>query len=334
MVLNNTNALGSQARAFKEEMLKIKGVEQATMTGFLPTAGARNDYPLFPDASQDVQKAASMQIWDVDENYIPTLNMQMVQGRNFSTQFPTDSLGIILNESAARLLGFKEAVNKDLYSMDDWPAKDLTRLRIIGVVKDFNFNSLRTEVTPLALRWRGNRGSMAIRINSSDISGLVTRIEARWKSMAAGQPFSYSFMNEDFNNQYDAEQCTGNIFVSFAILAIFIACLGLLGLAMFMVEQRTKEISIRKVLGASLGRILTLLSKDFLKLVAISIVIASPVAWWIMHRWLEGFAYRTGISWTVFLVTAIAALLIAVITISIQVIKTAIANPAKSLRSE
>lgn len=332
LVLNNTQALGRQAKAFKEELLRIQGVQQATMTGFLPTSGSRNDYPLFPDPSMDQAKAASMQIWNVDENYIPTLDMQMVQGRNFSRDFPTDSSGIILNEAAARLLGYTDAVNKVLYSMDNWPDED--KLHVIGVVKDFNFSSLRSQVVPLALRWRTQRGSMALRISTQNVAALVAHVEAKWKTMAAGQPFSYSFMDEDFNNQYRTEQRTGRIFISFAVLAILIACLGLLGLAMFMVEQRTKEISIRKVLGAGMSAILTLLSKDFLKLVAIAIIIASPLAWWIMNRWLQDFAYRTNISWTIFGITALAALSIAVITISFQAIKAAVANPAKNLRTE
>lgn len=332
LVLNNTQALGKQAKAFKEEMLRIQGVQRATMTGYLPTSGNRNDYPLFPDPSMDQAKAASMQIWNIDENYIPTLDMQMLQGRNFSRDFPTDSSGIILNESAARLLGYTDAINKVLYSMNNWPDED--KLHVIGVVKDFNFSSLRSQVVPLALRWRSNRGSIAMRVHTQNIPALIAQVETKWKTMAAGQPFSYTFMDDDFNNQYRTEQRTGRIFISFAVLAILIACLGLLGLAMFMVEQRTKEISIRKVLGASLGAILTLLSKDFLKLVTIAILIASPLAWWIMSRWLQDFAYRTNITWTVFAITALAALLVAVITISFQAIKAGVANPAKSLRTE
>jgi putative ABC transport system permease protein len=334
LVLENTNALKSATGAFREDILKINGVQSATMTGFLPTSAWRTDYPLFKDASGDAAKAASMQVWDVDENYIPTLGMKMVQGRNFSREFPTDSTGIIVNESAARLLGFRDPVNKDLYALDDFPKPDLTRLHVLGVVKDFNFNSLREEVTPLAIRWRRQNGRIAARISTQNTANLITRIESKWKEMAPGQPFHYSFMNEDFDKLYRTEQETGKLCITFAALAIFIACLGLLGLAMFTAEQRTREIGIRKVLGASVGGILSLLTGDFLKLVIIAVVMASPLAWWLMTKWLQSFAYRTSINWTVFALATGAALLTALVTISLQAIKAALANPVKSLRSE
>ena len=334
LIIQNTNALGSQAAAFREEVLKMNGAQSATMTGFLPTAPWRTDYPLFPVPTTDASKAASMQIWNVDENYIPTLGMRMVQGRNFSRDFLTDSTGIIINESAARLLGFRQAVNKDLYSLDNFPAKDLTHLHIIGVVKDFNFNSLHEEVSPLAMRWRKENGSIAVRIATKNIPGLIEQIENKWRAMAPSQPFNYTFMDQDFNKTYRSEQQTGGLFITFATLAIFIACLGLLGLAMFTAEQRTREIGIRKVLGASVGGILGLLTKDFLKLVVLSILVASPLAWWMMSKWLQDFAYRTSISWTVFAMATGAALVTAVATISVQALKSAMANPVKSLRTE
>lgn len=334
LVLQNTNALGSQAAAFRDEVLKMNGAVSATMTGYLPTANWRTDYPLFPVPTTDASRAASMQIWRVDENYIPTLGMQMVQGRNFSRDFPTDSTAIILNESAARLLGFRDAVNKDLYSLDNFPKKDLTHLHVIGVIKDFNFNSLREQVTPLAIRLGKENSRIAIRTATTNMPGLIARIENKWRAMAPSQPFNYTFMDEDFNNAYRAEQQTGQLFISFASLAIFIACLGLLGLAMFMAEQRTREIGIRKVLGASVGGILGLLTRDFLKLVVLSILVASPLAWWMMSKWLQDFAYRTSISWTVFAMATGAALVTAVATISVQAMKSAMANPVTSLRAD
>jgi putative ABC transport system permease protein len=334
LVLQNTHALGSKATAFKDDILKINGTQNITMTGFLPTGGWRSDNPLFPDAVPNQKNAASMQVWGVDENYIPTLGMQMAQGRNFSKQFPTDSTGIIINESAAKLLGFKDAVNRDLYTMDDFPASNLTRLHIIGVVKDFNFSSLREQVTPLALRLQNQRGSIAVRINTKNIPGFIAQISALWKTTVPGQPFNYSFMDEDFNNLYNSEQRTGKIFISFAVLAIFIACLGLFGLVTYAAEQRTKEIGIRKVLGASVGNIVGMLSKDFLKLVIIAAIIAFPLAWWGMHKWLQDFAYRVDIGWWIFLVAGILALVIALLTVSFQAIRAALMNPVSALRSE
>ena len=291
--------------------------------------------PLFPDATLDQKKAVSMQIWNVDENYIPTLGMHIIKGRNFSTDFQTDSTGIIINEAAAKLLGFNDPLNKTLYYMNDFKnGKDLTAYHIVGIVKDFNFSSLREEVTPLALFFHEQNGSISFRINTTNIPGLIAQVESKWKTMASGQPFNYSFMDDDFNNIYKSEQQTGKIFISFAALAIFIACLGLFGLVTYAAEQRTKEIGIRKVLGASVSTIVGMLSKDFLKLIIIAAFIAFPVAWWAMHSWLQHFAYRISITGWVFVIAGGMALIIALLTVSFQAIKAAIANPVKSLRTE
>ena len=335
LVIKNTFSLGNNSKAFKDEILQMSGVQNATMTGYLPTSEWRSDSPLFPDATLDQKKALSAQIWPVDENYIPTLAMKMVKGRNFSKDFLTDSTGIIINESAAKLLSFTDPVNKTLYYMNNFNnGKDITGYHIVGVVKDFNFSSLREEVTPLALMYRQQNGSISFRINTQDIPGLVAKIEDKWKTMAAGQPFTYSFMDDDFNNTYKSEQQSGKIFISFAIFAIFIACLGLFGLVTYAAEQRTREIGIRKVLGASVSGIVGMLSKDFLKLIIIAMFIAFPVAWWAMHSWLQHFAYRISITWWVFVIAGAMALLIALLTVCLQAIKAAIANPVKSLRTE
>jgi putative ABC transport system permease protein len=334
LVLQNTNALGQQTRTFRDDILRMSGVENATMTGYLPTSGWRSDNPLYPQADMDQKKAVSMQVWYIDDRYIPTLGMQMAQGRNFSTQFPTDSAGVIINESAAKLLGFKDLANKELYSMDDFPASNLTRLKVIGIVKDFNFSSLRDQVTPLAFRFGTQRASIAARVNTKNMPALIAQLETKWKTMAPGQPFRYTFMDEDFNNLYHSEQRTGKIFISFAVLAIFIACLGLFGLVTYAAEQRTKEIGIRKVLGASVSNIVGMLSKDFLVLVAVSSLIAFPVAWWAMNKWLQDFAYRVDIGWWIFLLAGALAIIVALTTVSFQAIRAALMNPVKSLRTE
>ncbi len=335
LVMRNTNALGTQAKAFKNEVLKIPGILNLTMTGFLPTSAWRSDNPLFPDAIPDQKRALSAQIWNIDENYIPTLGMQIIKGRNFSEQFLTDSSGIILNEAAVNLLGFKDPIDKPLYSMNSFTdSKDLTKLHVIGVIKNFNFNSLREQVTPLALLYRNQPGAIAIRIDAKNSHDLVNQLENKWKAMAPGQPFSYSFMDDDFNRMYDSEQRTGKIFITFAMLAIFIACLGLYGLVTYAAEQRTREIGIRKVLGASVGNIVGMLSKDFLKLVLISALIAFPLAGWMMSKWLQDFAYRIDMGWIIFVAAGLVALFIAFGTICFQAIKAAVMNPVKSLRTE
>jgi putative ABC transport system permease protein len=189
-------------------------------------------------------------------------------------------------------------------------------------------------VSPLALLWKEERGSITMRIETKNPGNILKQVEAKWKAALPAQPFSYSFMDEDFNNLYNAEQRTGKIFISFAVLAIFIACLGLFGLVTYAAGQRTKEIGIRKVLGATAGNIVAMLSKDLLKLVLISALIAFPLAGWMMNKWLEDFAYRIGISWWIFLLAGVLAILIALVTVSFQAIRAAIANPVKSLRTE
>jgi putative ABC transport system permease protein len=334
LVIKNTYSLGDQATSFKNELQNISGVQQITMTGWLPTGDYRSDSPLYPEATMDQKTAVSMQNWYVDESYIPTLQMVLATGRNFSSRMPTDSSAIIINEAAAKLLNFNDPINKTLYYITSLKNKTVKEYHIVGVVKDFNFNSLRQTVSPLALFYGEEKGSVAMRIKTSDISSLVAQVENKWKSMVPGQPFNYSFMDDDFNKIYSSEQRVGKIAMSFSILAILIACLGLFGLVTYAAEQRTKEIGIRKVLGASVSNIVSMLSKDFLKLVIIAALIAFPVAWWAMNKWLQDFAYRINISWWIFIVAGVVALLIALITISVKAVKAAIANPVKNLRSE
>lgn len=334
LIIKNTDVLGKQAKVFEDEVKKLNGVENATVTGYLPTAGWRSDSPLFPDANADIKSAVSTQIWKVDENYIPTLGMKMVKGRNFSADFPTDSSAIIINEAAAKLFGFTDPLNRPLYYMNDFPKKDLTQYHIVGVVKNFNFNTLREEVTPLCFLYQPQNGSVAFRIHSANIPNLVSMIGDKFKSLAPEQPFSYSFMDDDFNKIYSNEQRMGGISITFSVLAILIACLGLLGLITFAAEQRAKEIGVRKVLGANAGDIVSMLSKDFLKLVLVASLIAIPIAWLAMNKWLQGFAYRINISWWILAIAALLAVLIALATIFYQAIKAAVANPVDSLRSE
>jgi putative ABC transport system permease protein len=205
---------------------------------------------------------------------------------------------------------------------------------IIGVVKNFHYESLRENIQALCLLYGRSRWLTSFKVNTADISGLVKNVESQWKAMVPSMPFSYRFMDEAFDNMYREEQRVGKIALSFAVLAILIACLGLFGLATFMAEQRTKEIGVRKVLGATVSNIVSMLSKDFLKLVVVSAVIAFPLAWWFMHNWLQDFAYRVNIGWWIFIAAGVIALLIALLTVSFQAIKAAIVNPVKSLRTE
>jgi len=246
----------------------------------------------------------------------------------------TDSTAVIINESAEKKLGFKNPINQLVYYPQDNKAMVLKAYHIIGVMKDFNFQSLRSNVSPLILFMGDDEGGISIRANAANIPALLNQIKSKWTAFSPNQQFTYTFMDQDFDAIYRTEQRTGTIFVSFTSLAIIIACLGLFGLAAYAAEQRTKEIGIRKVLGANMSTIVQMLSKDFIKLVVIAIIIASPLAWWAMNKWLQDFAYRIHIQWWVLAIAGSGAILIAFITISFQSIKAALTNPVKSLRSE
>lgn len=334
LVLHNTYSLSDNIETFRDEMLKLSGVTNCTISGDIPSigSGGYDQNGWFRDATLDTKRGIIMTNFTVDENYIPTLGMQMAAGRNFSKEFKTDSSAIILNESAVELLGLKDPLNTILFRPDS--KINAKGYRVIGVVKDFNYNSMHEKVGALVMQLGLYQGSMAMRVKPANITSLVRSVEQKWKTIVPGFPFSYSFMDNDFDNLYHTETRTGTLFVTFAVFAILIACLGLFGLVTYAAEQRTKEIGVRKVLGARVGGIVAMLSKDFAKLVLIASVIAFPVAWWAMHQWLQGFAYRTSIAWWMFVVAALVAISIALVTVSIQAIRAALANPVKSLRTE
>ncbi|MES2426809.1 MAG: ABC transporter permease [Bacteroidota bacterium] len=332
LVIKNSYELGNQANIFKQEVKQLSGVVNATLTQFLPTSGSRSTDALFKDQSKDPKKTIFPQLWQVDPDYIKTLGMSVTAGRNFSEKMPTDSGAIVINETAAKFLGFSNPINKILYR--GYNNSQLKPYTIIGVVKDFNFSSLRDNVTPVVLFLNNNNGNMGIRVSTANLPTLLSSIENKWKALTPSVKINYSFMDADFDATYRTEQRMGQIFIVFTSLAIIIACLGLFGLSAYAAEQRTKEIGIRKVLGANISTIVRMLSLDFIKLVFISILIATPVAWWVMNKWLQDFAYRINIQWWVLAIAGLTAMLIAFMTISFQSIKAALANPVKSLRSE
>jgi putative ABC transport system permease protein len=239
----------------------------------------------------------------------------------------------MINETTAKILGYPDPIGKKIYTIADTHG-NATAYTIIGVVKNFNFETLRQDIGPLSMHLGKDNAFVAFKLSASNTSSIVNYAGSQWKALAPGIPFHYHFLNESFDEMYRTEQRVGKIALIFSVLAIFIACLGLFGLATFLAEQRTKEIGIRKVLGASVQGIVQMLSKDFIKLVAIAFVFATPLAWWAMHNWLQDFAYRISIEWWMFVVAGLAALIIALITVSFQAIKAALANPVKSLRTE
>jgi len=333
IVLQNIFELRNHAKIFKQEIKELPGVVNATLTGFLPTSGNRSTSIFRKGATKDPKNTIFPQTWSVDEDYVQTLGMKMAMGRSFSNQLATDSNALIINETAARFLGFTNPLNKILYR-ESGSSGYLKPYTIIGVIKDFNFSSLRENITPVVMVLNRDNGGLAIRVQSENLPALLTQIESKWKALAPAGHFQYSFMDADFDAVYRTEQRMGKIFIIFTTLAIFIACLGLLGLSAYAAEQRIKEIGIRKVLGASIQSITTMLSRDFIKLVFLAIFIASPIAWYAIHQWLQDFAYRINIEWWMFAVAGAGAIFIALLTISFQAIKAALANPVKSLRTE
>ena len=336
LIVNGTFALENNRDAFKNEVAKLPGVKGSTYAGFLPVSGySRNDVSFSTSSAMTAENSLNMQVWDISYEYIPVMEMEMVKERNFSKEFGTDSNATILNETAARLLGWDNPVGKKLYTFyQDRMGSRLIDREVIGVVKNFHFNSMKENIGPLCFRLADNSWTTAFKVNTADIRGLVTTIEGKWKTMAPGKPFSYQFMDEAFDNMYRDEQRTSKVGLTLAIIAIIIACLGLFGLATYAAEQRIKEIGVRKVLGATISNIVSMLSKEFMVLVLIASALAIPLAWWAMNKWLEDFAYRINVGWWIFLAAGVIALLIALITVSSQAIKAAIANPVKSLRTE
>jgi len=267
----------------------------------------------------------------VDENFSSTFDMQMAAGRFFSKDFGSDASGYVVNETALKVmkLDLRDAIGKMIsISLEDKEAP------IIGVVKDFNFKPLQQPIEPLVMKSNFSGGYVVMRTTPANIKKVINTLQATFHNVYGDYPFSYGFVNEDLSKLYVTEQRMGSLFNVFSVLSIVISSLGLFGLAAFATQRRIKEIGVRKVLGAGEAGIVALLSKDFIQLVLVSLIIAFPVAWYTMNKWLEGFAYRINISWWVFAIAGITAILIAFITVSFQAIKAAVANPVKSLRTE
>ncbi len=317
--------------ALKQAISSMPNVLSTALSGSVPGSGNPGAYTKIENIKGDMQ-IANLDLYFVDFDYIPQYKIKMVAGRPFSKDLATDTTkAMVINEAAMKLFGYSSAEKAIGKKFDQWGANGT----IIGVMKDFHFRSLQEVIKPLSMRINIENSSLiSVNVGAGNTAATIAAIEAKWKTLIPNRPFSYSFLDEMFDKQYRSEERFGKLFLNFSLLAIFISCLGLLGLASYSTMQRTKEIGIRKVMGASVSGIVGLLSKDFLKLVLISFVIAAPVAWYFMHSWLKDFAYRTSLSWWIFLLAGILAIVIAVITISFQAIKAAITNPIKSMRTE
>ncbi|RYE16982.1 MAG: FtsX-like permease family protein, partial [Sphingobacteriaceae bacterium] len=278
LVIKNVDVLNN-AKLLKEQIKQIPGVGNATLSSFIPTGSLRAPNSVFTNKVVDAKSAVFTEIWPVDEDYVSTMGMKLEKGRNFLTSLTTDSGSIIINETAARLAGYyTNPLNHKLYivNADSKAHNTIKEYNVIGVLKDFNFSSLRDNVTPVVMILGQEKGALSVKINAQNMNQYISKMESTWSRLSPNLRFEYSFMDNDFDKTYSFEQQTGQLFLSFTIFALIIACLGLFGLSAYAAEQRHREIGIRKVLGATLINVVTLLSKDFIKLVIIAILIATP----------------------------------------------------------
>ena len=325
----------AKLQTFKNSILTSGVVSNAATASSIP--GINIPVNQVNDGNTDLSKALSMQMLFTDNEFIGTMNMKILAGRDFSAEYPTDKTeGFILNEEAIKKIGWQtpaEAIGKKF----QWVRPDvvLKSGKVIGVVQNFNITPLKSAVQPLVMHYSSRRSQyMYVRFNLLNASHAIDIIEKGFKEIYPKQSFEYSFLDETLNNMYSGEQKTSRVFSYFSFLAVLIACMGILGLSLYSIQQRIKEIGIRKVLGAGIIRITAELVKDFLKPVLIAAIIAFPIAWYAMDKWLQDFAYRTTIGWWIFIAAGLVAIVIALLTVSFQAIKAAIANPVKSLRTE
>lgn len=331
-MIEKTDDLFDRIPEFKQRLLENPNVMSVTNHQTIPGRGYGNT--VYQIEGQGSNENHLFWLWFADYDLDETYQLEMAQGRFFSEEFPSDSSGVVLNEKAVKALGIEDPIGKRLVDRGRNP-EDTRYMPIIGVVKDFHFESMHSAIRPLAIfPIRFNGRLTAARISAQNISSTISSIEDTWKDFAFDQAFEYVFMDDEFKRIYAAEQVTANLFTGFSMHAVFIACLGLFGLAAFITEQRTKEIGIRKVMGASIPRILLILLKEFTKWVIIANIIAWPLSYMGMSSWLENFAYRIDIGWGIFILSGLISLVISIITVGSQVLRAATSNPVESLRYE
>ncbi len=327
MLLNGTHTLGERASTFKKELLNLPGIEHVTIGDYLPVVGTKrngNTFWLEGKMGQDV--GVPGQFWRVDHDYLTTMGMNLVEGRNFSSEMAADSQAFIVNEAMLTQLGIENPIGTRITNGGEvWP--------IIGVVEDFHYESMRREIKPLCLVVGNSPTMISLRCSPNNINATIDQVKILWDRFSPHQSIRYTFLDENFAAMYEDVHKTGQVFSSFALLAIFVACLGLFGLSAYSADQRRKEISIRKILGASIGNILGLLTQNHLKLILLALIISIPVVWYFMNQWLADFEYRTSISWLVFATAGLMALVIAFLTIGYQALQLAVGNPADSFKS-
>ncbi|MEM6768110.1 MAG: ABC transporter permease [Bacteroidota bacterium] len=329
LLLHGAHTLGEDIYTLKTELKRIPGIEEVGVSGFLPIENtSRNGNGFFlPENQQNEDLHIGGQRWTVDHDYLTAMGMKVLQGRNFDVNVSADSQAVIINQSMVKALHLENPIGKQI-------ANNWNIWTVIGVVEDFHFENMREDIDPLLFHVGRSTRSVIVKLETENMASTLDEITETWDTFSPQQSIRYAFLDESFELMFTDVKRIGQLFKGFTILAIVIACLGLLALSAFIAEQRSKEIGIRKVLGATVSNIVSMLSADFLKLVMIATLVAIPVAWWGMNQWLSDFAYRTQLSWSLFFWTGILALVLAFLTISFQSVKAALANPVDSLRNE
>ncbi|WP_200979335.1 ABC transporter permease [Echinicola sp. 20G] len=328
---NYDGQVNTMSSALKQELEKEPSILSVAFSRSVPGSH-------FPNAGTTIEspegemKNYSPPIFQVGIDFVDHFDIELIAGRSYSRDYPSDSTSsLIINEAAAKAFGYANPADIIGRKFEQWGHEG----EVIGVVKDFNYISLHRNIEPLTLPFEAYASRyMSVKVKPEDLGNTIAHVEKVWAELAPHRPFVYSFLDDDFNSQYQSDFRFKQLFTTFSVIAILIACLGLLGLATYTAEMRTKEIGIRKVLGAEVFSIVTLLSKDFVKLVLVAIAIATPVSWYVMNKWLMGFAYQIEIHWWIFAVAGLMAVMVAILTISFQSIKSALINPVNSLRSE
>ena len=328
IMIQGANTLKDKLPLFKEELRRLSSVEAVTSSNYLPVSGTKRDQNQFWKAGRkELDTGVGTQAWWVDEHYLSTMKMNLLEGRVFSKEIASDSSAIIINQTLAKKLGLDNPVGKQVMNWQTWD--------VIGVVEDFHFESMKGGIGPLAFIYGGDGGSIVSgRIQGENMTQSLVAIQTVWDEMMPNQPLRYTFLDESYARMYEDVQRTGNVFATCAGLAILIACLGLFGLSTFMAEQRSKEISIRKILGASMTNLFQLLTVNYIKLVGIATLIGIPVAWYMMQIWLQDYAYKIELTWWFFVIYGLLVILIALVTVSRQALKLSFANPSEFLKGE
>lgn len=328
VTIKDTRSLGDKAWIFANKVKQLPGVAGVTVSGFLPDQKVvfRG---FFKDRSGSETATALLADWQIDANYLPTLDMKLAAGRNFSSDMPTDSGCVLINETAARTLGYAHPLGEYIYT-----GPQSICYRIVGVVKDFNTGSLRNPIDPVVFRLARDGSAVTLRIGAQDIPGTLASVRSTYAKFANGQPFVYSFLDDDFNRLYAADQRTGKLAAIFSLLAVFIAGMGMFGLVAAATEQRTKELGVRRILGARLSHLLKLLLREYGLPIALAILLALPAGAWLMQAWLYGFAYRTDLQPWIFIGAPFCAIALSFIIVGAKAAQISHMSLAGTLRTE